>query len=655
MSGDEHNMSIPRAHITGMVLAGGQGRRMGGCDKGLQVLHGLSLVEHMLQRLRPQVAGLALNANRNLATYAAFGLPVWPDQGPDFYGPLAGIESGLRHCPTPYLLCVPCDTPLLPPDLCQRLSQALVAEQADLALACTLEDGVRRWHPTCCLLPTRLLPEIQAFLQQGKRQLRACFQQWRVAEVEFAAETAFLNVNTLDQLQALATSLQVERTDSVTPSPSANADITTAPEIAPSLHAWLHSLPDYQPYAMPLANARSILQQRCRPLQEWQMLPLSQAQGRILSRDLPCPLDIPPFDNSAMDGYALHSSNLQGEEVRLQVVGTALAGHPYAGSTGAGNCVRIMTGALLPADCDTVIASEKVLASDEHSILLKADSVRAGANCRRRGEELRQGELALAAGSNLQAAQIGWLASLGIAELPVLRRLRVAFFCTGDELRPLASHLGPGQLYDSNRYSLQALLKHLGCEVIDLGVVPDQPQAIRQALQQATLQADAVLTSGGMANGDADHTRRILQEAGDIHFWQMQMRPGRPFAFGTLHAGERSAHLFGLPGNPAALMISFYMLVRPALLRLMGCTQSEPPAIPLPLAGTLRKQRGRSEFLRGKLGTGTDGRIEVSPCHAQGAAMLSGMSAANCIICLPPEQGDVQNGEQVMVMLLQGL
>ncbi|MBI3230481.1 MAG: molybdopterin molybdotransferase MoeA, partial [Burkholderiales bacterium] len=253
--------------------------------------------------------------------------------------------------------------------------------------------------------------------------------------------------------------------------------------------------------------------------------------------------------------------------------------HPFLAPIAAGQCIRIMTGAVIPPDCDCVIPHEKVASISTSEIVLAAGSVKSGANCRRRGEDLAQGELAMSDGTLLQAAQIGMLASLGIAEIEVYRRLKVAFFSTGDELQALGNAPAAGMLYDSNRYSMQALLTRLGCETVDLGIVQDQPDAIRAALLQAAKEADVVLTSGGMAGGDADFTRRMMQELGDVHFWQLLMRPGRPFAFGHLQSGAKQATLFGLPGNPVALMISFYMLVRPALLRMMGVRAAPLPQL----------------------------------------------------------------------------
>ena len=652
--------SIGRHDITGLILAGGQGKRMGGVDKGLQAFGEHCLALHVLQRLRSQVGNVAVNANQNLAQYERFGYPVWPDLHPDFCGPLAGVQTGLRRCHTRYLLTVPCDSPFLPNNLVGMLLQGLLEQEADLAIAVTEHksptDGqlLRQAHPVFCLLNCNLLSHLNAFLDSGNRKFSQWYSELKVAEVVFQDAKAFRNINTLEQLQAW----QPVRAANTSP-PSHNL-----PRKAPSMSVspstrirdYLDTLSDYQPQALSLSCAQNIIQAHCPPLHACEQVALRSALGRVLANDVCTPKAMPAHDNSAMDGYAFHSADLLLQQrLRLQIVGQALAGHPFKGNLARGQCVRIMTGAVLPIACDTVIAQEHVQIRSEQEIEFASDSIKAGANRRKKGEDLACGEIAIAKGTRLHPAQLGMLASMGVAEVSVLRKLRVAFFSTGDELRSLGSELPEGCLYDSNRYCLFGMLTRLGCEVHDLGIVQDRPEAISQALANAASEADVVLTSGGMAGGDADFTRRIMQEMGDVHFWQMQMRPGRPFAFGRLLQHGHSTMLFGLPGNPVALMISFYMLVRPALLQMMGQRDTHLPQLQVASAQAIRKMKGRAEFQRGILSQATNGDAQVSLTGAQGSAMLSSMSQANCILALPPEMGDVAAGDMVPVILLDGL
>jgi molybdopterin molybdotransferase len=407
-------------------------------------------------------------------------------------------------------------------------------------------------------------------------------------------------------------------------------------------------------------EARQAILRRLVPVTESERIELRQAPGRVLAEDIVSPIDVPSHDNSAMDGYALKSEDLAGhDEVTLRVVGNALAGRPYQAVPASGDCVLISTGAVLPAGCDCVVPQELVSSISSESIRLSPNIVKAGANCRRAGEDLRAGSIALAAGKILRPADIGLLASLGIASIAVNRRLRVAFFSTGDELRSLGQALEPGCVYDSNRYTLHAMLARLGVETIDLGVVRDDPAALKETLERACLEADAIVTSGGVSVGAADYTRDVMAQMGEVEFWKIAMRPGRPMAFGRLEAGGKSAWLFGLPGNPVAVMVSFYMLARDALLRLAGARDAALPLLRLPVQGSLGKKPGRTEFQRGVFAVGEDGKengkLRVRAYDEQGSGVLRSMSEANCIIVLEHERGDVADGEDVAVILFDGL
>ena len=615
-----HIRMINKHEITGLILAGGQGTRMGRCDKGMLPLHGQPLAQHVLQRLAPQVGALALNVNEYQDSYLAFGLPVWPDELAGHCGPLAGLQSGLRRATTPYLLTAPCDSPLLPPDLATRLAAALLAQDADLAIAVTEEtdpaSGLpqRRRHPVFCLVKTAALPQLDAYLASGERRVGAWHGPLKLAEVLFDDASAFRNINTPQELASLEAA------------------------------------------GMSVSLAQAILASHCPPVTGVEQAPLAQALGRIVASDIISPISVPAHDNSAMDGYALHGSDLAGDtELTLAVVDTILAGRPGTVTVRPGQCARIMTGAVMPDGCDSVVPQELVARISEHSITLRPNAIRPGDNRRFKGEDLMQGQPALLQGKLLGPAELGLLASLGIASVPVRRRVRVAFFSTGDEVRSLGEPLDAGSIYDSNRYTLLGMLSRLGCELLDMGIVKDRPDALEAALRQACARADVIITSGGVSSGAADYTREILARLGQVAFWQINMRPGRPMAFGQVHADGHSALLLGLPGNPVAVMASFYFLARPALLRLMGAQQQELPMLSVPAQAAIRKKPGRTEYQRGILERDAHGRQQVRVTGAQGSGILRSMTQANCMIVLHEAQGDVAAGDLVDIVLFHGL
>lgn len=634
--------------ITGWVLAGGRGTRMGRVDKGLQPFRGATLVGHVLARLAPQVGVIAINANRNLAQYqaAAADIAVVPDHLEGFEGPLAGLQTGLRQCATELLLTAPCDSPFLPPDLAARLHAALLANGADVALAVTMEvdqpehGGAprRQRHPVFSLLKASLLPQLDAYLATGARRMEGWFNTLRVAEVLFDDASAFRNINTLEELQ------RHERDVPVTP--AANMAAATGSDADP----------------LPVDQALRLMLDRIAPVDATEQATLHAALDRVLATDIISPINVPAYDNSAMDGYALRGADLPVDDmsapVTLTVIGVAYAGRAYTGSVGAGQCVRIMTGAAMPAGCDSVLPQELATAIGVDNVTLSHGAIRAGANRRFAGEDLAQGGVALAAGTVLRPAHLGLVASLGIGQVTVRRRLRVAFFSTGDELRSLGQPLDDGCVYDSNRYTLFGMLTRLGCEVLDMGIVRDDPQALEAALRAACRDADAIVTSGGVSEGAADYTRDIMALLGDVAFWKLAMRPGRPLAFGQVRAGDNagdaSAWLFGLPGNPVAVMVSFYLFARPALLRMMGA-ESRQPLLRARAAQPMRKRPGRTEYQRGIVGAGADGAPQVRLTGAQGSGILSSMTDANCIVVLAHGQGHVAAGDMVDILPFDGL
>ena len=422
----------------------------------------------------------------------------------------------------------------------------------------------------------------------------------------------------------------------------------------------------YDPTALPVAQARLFIERLVPRVEAVEMLALRSSLGRVLARDIVSPIDVPAADNSAMDGYALRGADLDAAgDTLLRSVGSAFAGQAFNGIVGPGQCVRIMTGAVMPAGLDTVIPQEFAQADGER-ITLPAGAVCSGDNRRRAGEDLAAGAAVLRAGRLLRPADLGLLASLGRAEVPVFRRLRVAFFSTGDELRSVGEPLDPGCVYDSNRYTLWGMLQRLGVELLDMGVVRDDPAALELAFLQAAGNADAVITSGGVSVGEADHTKQVMARLGDVLFWRIAMRPGRPMAIGRIGAPDASgrsdatatrnaAILFGLPGNPVAVMVTFYALVRDALLAMSGATPQPLPLLRAASVAAIRKRAGRTEYQRGIVSRAENGSWQVAVTGSQGSGILRSMSAANALVVLQHDQHDVAAGEAVDVVLFDGL
>jgi molybdopterin molybdotransferase len=411
-----------------------------------------------------------------------------------------------------------------------------------------------------------------------------------------------------------------------------------------------------------VAQARATIAAALRPITGSESVGLTDALGRVLATDVISPIAVPAHDNSAMDGYAFAGATLVDDGVsRFTPIGTAFAGAAFAGEVGPGHCVRIMTGAVMPAGCDTVVPQE-LCSVDAASGAIAIDTgvIRRGENRRKRGEDLALGGCALPAGRVIRPADMGLIASLGITRVPVMRRLRVALFSTGNELRSPDQPLDDGCIYDSNRYSLMGALQRLGMEVVDLGLVRDDPVALQATLDRAVAEADVVLTSGGVSVGEADYTRSLLAAMGDVAFWKVAMRPGRPFAFGPLRAtggktADNTSWLFALPGNPVAALVTFYVFAREALLQLAGATPEPLVVLQARSVQGLRKRPGRSEFQRGRVSPAPGGGWQVDITGAQGAGILRSMSEANCLVVLGHEQGSLSPGDLVDVWLFDGL
>jgi molybdopterin molybdotransferase len=408
-------------------------------------------------------------------------------------------------------------------------------------------------------------------------------------------------------------------------------------------------LDGYDPEALRVDKAIEAIKACLTPISQAEAVPVREALGRILAQEIVPDINVPAHDNSAMDGYAVRSSDLADKETTLEEIGVALAGKPLRGAVGAGQCARVMTGAVMPQGTDAVVIQE-VVKRDGKRIVVPPGQKK-GQNVRYAGEDLKIGVPVLKSGKHLRPAEIGLIASLGIGEVQVKRRLRVAFFATGDELASIGTRLKEGEIYDSNRYTLHGMLSRLGVDITDLGVVRDQPDLLEKAFLEAAGSADVVITTGGVSVGEADFIKQLMAKLGEVLFWKIAMRPGRPMAFGRI--GD--AFLFGLPGNPVAVMVTFYQFVRDALLHLSGRTDDYAIALLKAVSSEkIRKVAGRTEYQRGILYR-EGGEWKVRTTGQQGSGVLRSMSEANCFIVLEHGRGSVAAGEPVQVQLMEGL
>ena len=419
----------------------------------------------------------------------------------------------------------------------------------------------------------------------------------------------------------------------------------------------------YDPDALAAPSVNAFLAGMVPLPTQTQALPLMQALGRVLAQDIVSPIDVPPHDNSAMDGYAFDGSALAANKpLQLQVAGSALAGTPFSGQIGAGQCLHIMTGAILPPGLDTVVPQELVKVQ-KNCIEVLQGILQPGDNRRLRGEDVKCGSVALARGTVLGPAAMGLLASLGLPEVLVFRKLRVAYFSTGDEILSLGDSPREGAVFDSNRYTVWGMLQRMGIECIDLGVVRDEPDLLERAFLNAAAQADAIVTSGGVSVGEADHTKAMMRQLahsdtpgeGGVAFWRIAMRPGRPMAVGRIG----HVPLFGLPGNPVAVMVTFLAFVRPALWQMMGANPEDPqvqcPMLQARSSEAIRKKPGRTEYQRAIVSRAADGSLQVRTTGQQGSGVLSSMVQANGLLVLPHARGNIAIGDVVEVMMFAGV
>lgn len=402
---------------------------------------------------------------------------------------------------------------------------------------------------------------------------------------------------------------------------------------------------DYDPNAMSVLQAKAFIQQFLSPVKATETITTRESLGRVLSKDIISSCNVPNHNNSAMDGFAY---KFEDPNKPLKIIGTALAGRPYAGNIQSGECIKIMTGAVIPPGADTVVMQERTTTID--NTLTITETPQKGANIRLAGEDLSLGQTVLAKGHLMRPADLGLIASLGQGEVEVYRKLKVAFFSTGDELVGVGQPLEEGQIYDSNRYTLYGMLTRLGVEVHDLGAIPDQIDLLESTLLDATSNHDVVITSGGVSVGEADHMKTLLAKHGQVLFWKINMKPGRPLAYGKVN----NAHYFGLPGNPVATMVAFYQFVRDALVVLMGSTIRHMPLFNIECSAPIKKAKGRTEFVRGLLYI-DNGIWKVKPTGNQSSGVLSSMSAANCFIVLDEAVGNCEVGTSVQVQMFEGV
>jgi len=422
-----------------------------------------------------------------------------------------------------------------------------------------------------------------------------------------------------------------------------------------SLDEIAQALQGFDPQALSVNKAQEFIQHlvQALPAIALEELPLMQALGRIVAEDIISPINVPAHDNSAMDGFAFDGAQLGTSPLKLRVVGKALAGKAWQGSVARGECVKIMTGAVMPLGLNTVIAQEFTTVNTsgiETIVEIPAGLLQIGDNRRKAGEDLQRGLPALTVGNAHTPAALGLVASLGIAKVKVYRQLRVAYFSTGDEVLSLGDAMREGAVYDSNRYTVFGLLSRMGCEVIDMGVVRDDPVLLEQAFSKASETADIIITSGGVSVGEADFTKAMMKKLGDVAFWKIAMRPGRPMAVGRLG----NCILFGLPGNPVAVMVTFLAFVKPALIQMMGGLPSSTPYLRAKSAVALRKKPGRTEYQRGFVRALPDGTLQVDAAGNQGSGVLRSMVEANGLIVLHHHQSNVAAGDEVDMMIFEG-
>ncbi|NOX93360.1 MAG: molybdopterin molybdotransferase MoeA [Gammaproteobacteria bacterium] len=404
-------------------------------------------------------------------------------------------------------------------------------------------------------------------------------------------------------------------------------------------------------HSLQVEQARNKILESINPPGNVEHLAIREALNRVLADSIKSIIDVPSHTNSAMDGYAVSGTDIPATGTKkLAIAGTIMAGKPLGIHIATGECARIMTGGKMPTGADTVIMQEHVQRNDTEKTISISPGHHAKQNVRQAGEDLARGDVVFQPGTRLTPADLGMLASMGVAEVSVFKRIKVIFFSTGDELCNVGQSLKDGQIYDSNRYTLYGMLRRLDVDFIDMGVIPDQRERVEEAFQRATTEADVLVTTGGVSVGEADFVKETLEKLGEVGFWKIAMKPGRPLAFGRVG----HCQFFGLPGNPVSAMVTFYQFVQPALLRMMGIDDVAPKYLYLRCETTLKKRIGRLEFQRGII-SNTNGETVVRSTGAQGSGILSSMGKANCFIELPAEKETIKAGEWVKVQPFAGM
>ena len=599
----------------GVILAGGQARRMGGGDKALLDLGGARLIDRVAERLAPQVARLALNANGDPARFGSVGFDIIPDSVSGQAGPLAGVLAGLDWAAehgADHIVTAAADTPFFPCDLVPRLLFAAETGGQPIALARSPEG----LHPTFGLWPVGLRDMLRQALGDGTRKLRTWAAEQGAAMADFPAQSpdAFFNINTPEDLTL------------------ARRIVTAPAPLAPDCFA----RPEAQGLAS-VAEARARLRASLRAVTGVETVTLREATGRILARDVTARRANPPATNSAMDGYAFAHASLSGGAPLTLTEGRSAAGAPFADTVPPGHALRIFTGALLPEGTDTVVMQENAIVADGQLTLTAAPAP--FDNTRARGEDIAEGAPVLSAARRLGPREVGLLAAVGIAEVPVFGRLRVGVLSTGDELVAPDADATPGQTFDANRPMLIGMVHGWGHDVTDLGHVRDDRAALRARLDEAVGRLDAILTSGGASVGDEDHVSALLGEEGRVEQWRVALKPGKPLLLGQW----RRVPVFGLPGNPVSAFTTACLFVYPALALMSGGAWSDPRGFTLPAAFTLSKRAGRRTFLRARLRP--DGTVETF--RADGSGMISGLSWADGFVDLPEAAVEIVPGDPV--------
>jgi len=399
---------------------------------------------------------------------------------------------------------------------------------------------------------------------------------------------------------------------------------------------------------MPVADAERLIAERVAAVEGVETVPLRTAAGRVLARDIIAPVALPPFDNSAVDGYAVRAADLEREgETRLAVIDRAAAGHAAGLALRAGEAIRIFTGAPMPEGADTVFMQEDCKVED--GAVVVPPGLKRGANRRLAGEDVRAGAIALPAGRRLAVQHVALAAALGCSQVEVRRRVRIALFSTGDEIVEPGTPLPRAALYDANRYLLAGMAARLGAEVTDLGILRDEPQALARAIAAAALDHDLVLTSGGVSTGEADHVRGAIESIGRIVFWRLAIKPGRPVAMGVIRGGNAGdgAAFVGVPGNPVAAFVTFARVVRPLLLRLAGALPEPLVALPARAAFSYKKRKGRREYVRVALRSASDGVIDAFKHAQDGAGVLTSLTETDGLAELTEEVTTIEPGATV--------